>query len=255
MDKHLTDKDTKEHWFTRLTSPRLSFWLGVVLGCLIITFAGVGFIGYLYADGKFFLEQPDLNINAVRKAVENPVEDLTTKKSDVSLGTMDYPYGYDQAELILVVYSDYECPICQLYYNNVQSFVATYPGRMRLVMKNFVLNQKHPKAQSAAQAAICAGQQGQYYGFADRLFADQNSLNEEAYLRYAAELGFNENEFTACLDDQTVTEKIYQDYQEALDLGVHGIPNTIIIYPDDTTQLIDGNVSKDFLASLLSDYL
>jgi len=246
-------ENNNEHWFTKRSSPRLCFWLGLILGGLIACLAGLSFIGYLYSGGKLSFSQSNLHQNLNISTERLVVQELP--KKEVNLDQYNYYLGDANAPVTLVVYTDFECQICKIYQKNIEEFVNEHNGKVRLTIKNFILTQKHPQAEAAAQAAICAGQQGKYYEYADKLLNNQSLLKEEFYLQTARELQLTEAEFSTCLTDGEIKEEIAEDYNEGISLGVSGIPSTIIIYPDASLKLIDGNVSKEFLQSLLKDYL
>jgi protein-disulfide isomerase len=247
------ENNEKEHWFTKRSSPRLCFWLGVILGGLIACLAGLAFIGYLYSGGQFNFKQDNINTNLNDETERLTVQNLP--KKEVVLGDYNYFLGSASAPVTLVLYTDFECQICKIYQKNIEDFVKANSEKVNLTVKNFILTQKHPQAEAAAQAAICAGEQNKYYEYADELFANQSLLNNDFYLLTARELELDEAEFSACLNSEEIQEKITEDFNEGISLGVSGIPGTIIIHPDKSMKLIDGNVSQDFLQSLLKDYL
>ena len=82
----------------------------------------------------------------------------------------------------------------------------------------------HQNAMPAAMAAMAAHDQGKYWEFHDKLFADQKSLTRDAFLKYAKELNLNVGKFTADLDSEKNKAKIAADVAEAGKLGVTGTP-------------------------------
>lgn len=250
-------ENNNEHWFTKRSSPRLCFWLGLVLGGLTACLAGLSFIGYLYSGGKFSMSQADFNQNLNITTERLVVQEIPAK--DVAFDQYNYFLGNVDAPVSIVVYTDFECQICKIYQKNLEEFINEHDGKVNLTVKNFILEQKHPQAKAAAMAAICAGQQDKYqdkyYEYAGILFNNQNSFGADFYSQTARDLQLNETEFLSCLNNEEIKEKVDKDYNEGISLGVSGIPSTIIIYPDESLKLIDGNVSKDFLQSLLKDYL
>lgn len=255
MDTHLTTQG-KFRLFGRHSNARLTFWLGIILGFLIALMAISAYIGYLYTGGKFFIEQPDLIVNnANNSLIAQPVTDINKNSADIVITDNDNIFGNKDAELTLLVYGDFECELCKMYHRNVTQFVSDNNTKIRLIEKNFVLSQKHPQALSAAKAAYCAGQQEKYYEAADNLYENQDSLSEDYGSILASSLSLNIEDYNNCLSEDGATEEIENDYSEGLNLGVQGIPNTVIIYPDGSMKLIDGNVSVEFLTSLLKEYL
>ncbi|MFH0818621.1 MAG: thioredoxin domain-containing protein [Patescibacteria group bacterium] len=243
-------------YFTRKSSPRLYFWLGIICGGLIISLAGLAYIGYLYAGGAFILRQDEEIIinHSKQPIVEQAVENINKKSTEVSIGDYDYAFGSDNAPITLVVFTDYECQLCKIFHKNLLQFVGS-TNQVKMVVKNFILTQKHPLAYEAGISAMCAGEQGKYYEYAQSLFDNQNILTTDYFNNLATELQLNSETFKACTSSPEMAEKIEADYQQGLDFGIHGIPNTLVLYPDETVKLIDGNVSVDFLQSLLKEYL
>lgn len=98
---------------------------------------------------------------------------------------------------------------------------------MRLVFKDMPLP-SHSRARDAAQAARCAGSQGKFWPFHDRLFAEQGAMQSEDFLRHAAALGLDTGGFAVCLADEKVADAIDRDLGQARALGIRSTPSFII---------------------------
>ena len=96
---------------------------------------------------------------------------------------------------------------------------------MRIVWKNLPLAM-HRNAEPAARAAAAAYQQGKFWEFHDKLFANQKNLNEESYMKYARELGLDMDKFARDMSVVSTTTKklIDSDKSEASSLGITGTP-------------------------------
>ena len=94
---------------------------------------------------------------------------------------------------------------------------------MKVVWKNLPLS-FHKDAMPAALAAMAAHDQGKYWEFHDKLFANQKALKREDFLRYAKELNLDMAKFTAALDGAKHKARIEADAAEAAKLGVTGTP-------------------------------
>src|SRR5262245_11311016 len=86
----------------------------------------------------------------------------------------------------------------------------------------------HPKARPAHEAARCAGAQGRYWPYHDRLFANQNDVERADLLRYAAEVGLNREAFTRCVDEKRFAAAVEADVAQARALGVRSTPTFIV---------------------------
>lgn len=83
--------------------------------------------------------------------------------------------GKLEAKITLVEFSDFECPYCIRAYPTVKQVLQSYPNDVKFYYKQFPLNNIHPKAQKAAEASLCAGDQGKFWEYHDRLFEVANA--------------------------------------------------------------------------------
>lgn len=102
-----------------------------------------------------------------------------------------------------------------------------YDGRVRLVVKDLPLS-FHPLARAAAEGARCAGAEGRYWAYHDRLFEEQPRFEREQLIRYAVDLGLDATRFTACLDDRRYAAAVDADAQQARALGITATPTFLI---------------------------
>ena len=143
--------------------------------------------------------------------------------------TDGYPsLGPDDAEIIIVEFSDYQCPFCRKFHDETyQSLLDAYPGQIRFVYRNLPLTSIHPNAMPAAVASLCANDQDAYWDYHEKLFSSE-TLDEATYIQYAADLDLNVDTFTACLSDGSHDAFIQEDMQFALDLGVQSTPTFFV---------------------------
>lgn len=139
-----------------------------------------------------------------------------------------YALGPADAPITIVEFSDYQCPFCRRWHQEVyEPLLAAYPGKIRLVYRNLPLTSIHPDALSAAEAAMCAGEQDVYWAYHDRLFSSE-SLGTGTYMQYAQDLGLNMTTFEACLNDHKYQQAIQTDSDFAINLGVRSTPTFFI---------------------------
>lgn len=144
--------------------------------------------------------------------------------------TEGYPsLGPDDAEIVIVEFSDFQCPYCQRFHEETYpDLLAAYPGKIRFVYRNFPLPPSmHPDAKSAAVASLCANDQNSYWDYHGKLFSGL-PLGEETYLQYATELNLNIEEFTACLSSGKHDSFIEQDMEFSANLGVQSTPTFFV---------------------------
>jgi protein-disulfide isomerase len=102
-----------------------------------------------------------------------------------------------------------------------------YPDKVKLVFKNFPIR-GHKYAVKAAAAALAAGRQEKFWEFHDMLFENYNRLNDQKIQEIADLLGLDETEFKKQQQSPAITERIRQDYEEGIRLGVRGTPTVFI---------------------------
>lgn len=132
--------------------------------------------------------------------------------------------GAKAQTIVLVEFSDFQCPFCAEAYDVVEDFVDKHQDEVTFVYKNFPLTQIHPQAQSAALAAWAAQQQGEYWPYYRALFENQNSLGEGLYLAIAEDLGLDVERFNYDRSGSRALAAINEDVELALDLVVPGTP-------------------------------
>jgi protein-disulfide isomerase len=137
--------------------------------------------------------------------------------------------GPKDAPITIIEFSDYQCPYCLQWNTQVyRRLLQAYPDKIRFVYRDFPLYSLHPEAEAAAEAANCAGEQGRYYDYHDKLFSEEFALGADAYIQYARELGLDEAKFQDCLSSHRTKDEVTADYQYAANLGVRSTPTFFI---------------------------
>jgi len=139
--------------------------------------------------------------------------------------------GRPQAPLVLIEYSDFECPFCGVFAREIlpklkQTYIDT--GKASLIFMHRPLEKIHSKAFAAARAAACAGQQGQFWRMHDRLFRESQRLDEPALTAYADEISLDAVQFRQCLRSETMDAEIRRNVATADALGLAGTPQFLI---------------------------
>ncbi len=132
--------------------------------------------------------------------------------------------GNPDAPVMIVEFSDFQCPFCQRAYPVVKQLLAKYPNQVKLAYRDYPLRQIHPQADAAASASRCAGEQGKFWQFHDRLFESDLPLDRPSFVEHAAQLGLDAAQFGECLSANQFAALIEQDLQDGNRAGVNGTP-------------------------------
>jgi protein-disulfide isomerase len=135
--------------------------------------------------------------------------------------------GPKKAPVTVIEVSDFECPFCKQVESTLKQLLPSYGDRVRLIYKHFPLP-NHQHAFQAAQAAVCAGEQGKFWEYHDLLFERSGELSATNLSSYAGELGLNVSHFTACLDSESSRAAVSKDIEEIRQVGLSSTPTFII---------------------------
>ncbi|HEY3585945.1 MAG TPA: thioredoxin domain-containing protein [Myxococcaceae bacterium] len=159
--------------------------------------------------------------------------------------------GPKDAPVTIVEFSDFECPYCGAAHDTVDQVMNTYAGKVRLVYRQFPLN-FHPHAAKAAEASLCAADQGKFWEYHDVLFKNQKKLEPADLKAHASEVGMDAQKFDQCLDSGDKKKAVDADQQAGLAAGVGGTPaffiNGIFLNGaqpiDEFKKVIDGELAS-----------
>jgi protein-disulfide isomerase len=139
--------------------------------------------------------------------------------------------GDVNAPVAIVEFADYQCPYCIAYANNMlPQIIADYvsTGKVRYFFKDLPIENLHPDALKAAEAAHCAGEQSKYWEMHARLFKSADALALSRLPSYARMLGLNVAEFEECLRNGKHAVHIRMDIEDSKKFGVEGTPTFFI---------------------------
>jgi len=157
--------------------------------------------------------------------------------------------GPASAPVTIVEFSDFQCPYCSRVVPTIDQALATYGDQVRLVYRQFPLN-IHPNAQKAAEASLCANEQGKFWELHDAMFADQRALAVDQLKAKATGLGLDSAAFDSCLDSGKFAAKVAADVAAGAANGVNGTPAMFV-----NGRFLNGAVPFETLARLIDDEL
>lgn len=167
--------------------------------------------------------------NALYKELQEkqPLKILLKKpelpRVQVTFSPRDPSSGPAKAPVTIIAFTDFQCSYCRRGHETLKQIEKVYPGKIRLVQRQFPLD-FHKRARAAAEAALCAGDQGQFWAYADKLFAHQQKLEDADLQQYAEELHLDPGRFSQCLDGHKYASQIDRDIADGERFGVRGTP-------------------------------
>jgi protein-disulfide isomerase len=158
--------------------------------------------------------------------------------------------GSEKAPVTIVKFEDFECPFCKTVQPTLAAVLKKYEGKVRLVHKDLPLEQIHPQAQLAAEAARCAGEQGKFWDYHDALYGNSPKLGAGELKSYAKQVGLNAAPFDQCLASGKYKAAVQKDLAEGAQLGVTGTPSFFI-----NGREISGALPVESFAAIIDEEL
>ncbi|MET0281995.1 MAG: DsbA family protein [Steroidobacteraceae bacterium] len=140
----------------------------------------------------------------------------------------DHVQGPMDAPVTLVEYGDYQCPYCGEAYQVIKAVQQTLGSRLRFVFRNFPLNQAHPQAELAAEAAEAAGAQGKFWEMHDALYENQQQLGQPLIEALVEQLGLDAGRLEQDLQARSFQARVKHDFMGGVRSGVNGTPGLFI---------------------------
>lgn len=140
----------------------------------------------------------------------------------------DHVLGPQHAAVTVVEYGDFECPNCKQAAPAVKLLLERFANRVRFVYRHFPLQEVHPHALSAAEAAECAGAQGKFWPMHDQLFNHQPHLSLHQLETYAGDLELEMTRFRAEMHSQIYLQRIREQIHSGEASGARGTPTFFV---------------------------
>ncbi len=158
----------------------------------------------------------------IQQARQSFLEQMSTKPATV---IAESPItGSPDKKIVLLEFSDFQCPYCAQAYKTVKQFMAKHKDKVTLTYKHLPLIQIHQEAMPAAKAAWAAQQQGKFWEYHNALFEQQDKLGEDLYVAIAKELKLDLNKFNQDRQSAKAETAIKKDTDLAATLGINGTP-------------------------------
>jgi len=160
-----------------------------------------------------------------RSAQNAPPTSVRTSVGDAPM------LGRRDAPVTIVEFSDYQCPFCRRFFTTVfptikKDYIDT--GKVRYVFRDFPIDQIHPQARKAAEAAHCAGEQGKYWEMHEVLYQNQAALGVPQLAEHARKLGLDATRFDECLASRRHAARVERGLADGAAAGVQGTPGFVV---------------------------
>ena len=146
----------------------------------------------------------------------------------VAVSAEDHVQGDANAPVVLVEYGDYQCPHCGHAYPIVKRVQKHFGERLAFVFRNFPLNEIHPEAEGAAEAAEFAGTRDRFWEMHDGIFENQEELGGEMLVQLAESLKLPEQGVDRSPGGGEFTARVKKDFLGGVRSGVNGTPTFFI---------------------------
>jgi len=155
--------------------------------------------------------------------------------------------GPKDAKVTLVEFSDFQSPFCGRFYPTLKQVEQKYADKVRIVYRQYPIPSLHPNAFKAAEASLCANDQGKFWELHDLMFQEQEQLTVRELKEKAKRVGMDQKKFDSCLDSGRYTERVQDDIKEGARSGVTGTPALFV----NGIEIPGGAVSFDVVAKAL----
>ncbi|MCB1197849.1 MAG: thioredoxin domain-containing protein [Deltaproteobacteria bacterium] len=155
--------------------------------------------------------------------------------------------GGEGAKVTVIEFSDYHCPYCKRGADNMKQIVKKYGNKIEYRFRDYPLEQIHPRAKAASQAARCANEQGKFWKYHDKVFENQDKREDADFIAFAKDLKMDVDKFTTCYNDKKYNADVEKDLAEGQKSGVSGTPAYFIngvfvsgaLPPEKLSEIID----------------
>jgi protein-disulfide isomerase len=199
------------------------------------------FLGFVAGRQQQILNNDQEILKMIRELRSKPQEALQQEFNLKIEGSA--AKGNPDAKLVMVEFSDFECPFCERYVRETypkvdRDYIST--GKVRYVFRHFPLVEIHPHALKAGEAGECARRQDMFWGLHDRLFANPKQLDRNALVEHARATGVQMGPFETCLDGQAA-QTVLADLEIGTKAGITGTPTFLLGFPqkDGSVRVVD----------------
>ena len=204
-------------------SEKLSLPVSIILAGLLIG-------GGIYLNGKITKENP--TVTQKQQLASQNLSDVV-RPIDVN----DHILGSPSARVVVIEYSDTECPYCKNFHTTMNSIMQEYGkgGEVAWVYRHYPIVGLHPKSPKEAEATECAaniGGNSKFWEYINKIYEttpSNNGLDPKELTNIAKQVGLSSTAFDTCLNSGEFTPRVNADIKNAGEIGISGTPYSVII--------------------------
>lgn len=225
-------------------------WWGVIIIIFLVII--LIYIAVIIYQVVFQVEiQTQSRYEMLKQKFQQTFSPGTANLRETLIETKDDPYwGMEDANIVIVEFSDFQCPYCRQAYPEIKKLREAYQTQIKIIYRDMPNVSSHPQALNAALAAECADDQSMFWPYHDKLFENQTNLNYEDFKIFASELGLDMDRFNQCFDEKKYAGEIYNDVEDAYKLGISGTPTFFI-----NGNRLQGNLPYEYFKEIIDKAL
>lgn len=202
-------------------------------------------------------------LDALTRTDNQELEQQTPNGEMRPIDENDHIRGNPNAPIMLVEYSDYDCPFCKQFHDTMKQVMNNYgsDGKVAWVYRHFPIQQLHPNAPRIAQASECVAELGgneAFWTFSDLVFSERGATEQTNIARlpeFAQQAGVDEDAYKACMADNHTQALVEEDFVDGQNAGASsGTPHTIVI-AGNSQGAISGAQSYEYVSSVIDTLL
>lgn len=229
----IPEEKPESHHITLKRSTYNKLIVGIVVSMIAVSFFG----GYVI--GGHETKNLVQTIQTLPQTNPQPTQAQQTEPSKVfvTLGTSPVE-GNKDAPVTIVEFSDFQCPFCGRFYSQTLPQIQhdyIDSGKVKLVYRDFPLENIHQNAKPASLAAQCANEQGKFWEYHNVLFSSQSAWADlsaidatNAFKQYAVDLKLDSSTFNSCIDSSKYQDTVDKNAQDGMNFQVSGTPTFFI---------------------------
>ncbi len=173
----------------------------------------------------------------------------------------DHFYGNPKAAVVMVEFSDTECPFCKVFHPTLKKIVDESRGQIAWVYRHFPIDSIHPKARKEAEATECVAELGgndKFWEYVSLIFAvtpSNNGLDPAELPKLAVQAGIDKTKFESCLASGKYKAEVEAEFQDGIKVGVTGTPSTVLMNTRGNKTLIVGAQSEEAVLAAIDKLL